>query len=130
MPCLGQFDRGVRKIAAALVLGDEFRGLSDKAIKLADGIAWTRGFDVGPDFVRLSRFVAQILDNQIVLRDEVAVERTVGARGLGDRLDPDSSDAVAMKEILGAVRQYVPADVSAAKLSPRARFRIFLRHGS
>ena len=32
MPCLGQFDRGVRQIAAAFILGDEFRDPTDIAI--------------------------------------------------------------------------------------------------
>ena len=62
MPCLGQFDRGVRKIAAALVLGDEFRDPTDIAIKLADRIARACGFDVSPNLVGLPPFAAQILD--------------------------------------------------------------------
>ena len=103
VPRVGQFDRGVRKIAAALVFGDEFRDPADIAIELANGIAWACSLDVGPNFFGLPPLAAQILANEIVLRPEVAVERhLVGARGLGDRLDPDSPDAVAMKKILGA----------------------------
>src|SRR5208282_4248037 len=103
MPRLGQFDRGVRKIAAALVLGDEFGRPSDIAIKLSDGIAWACGFDVGPNLVGLPPFAAQILANEIVLRPEVTVERhLVGAGGFSNRLDPHSPDAVTMKEILRA----------------------------
>jgi hypothetical protein len=35
MRCLGQFDRSVRKIAATLVFGDEFRDPTDVGIELA-----------------------------------------------------------------------------------------------
>ena len=62
MPCLSQFDRGVRKIAAALILGDKFRNPTDIAIKLADRIARVCGFDVSPNLVRLPPFAAQILE--------------------------------------------------------------------
>ncbi len=75
MPFLGQFDRGVRKIAAAFVLGDEFRHPTDITIKLADRIARACGLDVGPNLLGLPPLTAQILDNEIVLRPEVAVER-------------------------------------------------------
>ena len=61
MPRLGQFDRGIRKIAAALVLGDEFRDPIDIAIKLADRIARACGLDVGPNLLGLPPLAAQIL---------------------------------------------------------------------
>ena len=53
MTRFGQFDRGVREVAAALVLGDEFRRLLDEAVELANRIARARGFDLGPNLVGL-----------------------------------------------------------------------------
>ena len=103
MARLGELDRGVRQITAALVTGDEIRRLSDIAVKLADRIAGTRGFDLRPYLVGLSTLVVEILEDQIVFRAEMAVERhLVGAGRLRDRFDPDAADAMAVKEILRA----------------------------
>ena len=46
MALFSQFDGGVRKVAAALVPFDKFRGLLDKAVKLADWISRAGGFDL------------------------------------------------------------------------------------
>ena len=50
---LSQFDGGVGKIAAALVLGDEDGGLIHEPIKLANRVARAFSLNFGPDLVRL-----------------------------------------------------------------------------
>ena len=102
MALLGQFDGGVGEVAPAVVLGDETcAARSRKPYKLADGIAGALALDVGPDFLGFLALVIEIFEDQIVLGIEVAVERhLVGAGGLGDGLDADAANAVAMKQIL------------------------------
>jgi hypothetical protein len=51
MTLLGQFDRRIGEIAAALVLGDEPSGLVHEAVKLTNRVPRTLGFNFGPDFV-------------------------------------------------------------------------------
>src|ERR1700756_3722447 len=51
MAFFGQFERGVRKVAAALVLRDKFRNLLDKTVKLANWIPGAGGFDLRPYLV-------------------------------------------------------------------------------
>src|SRR5260370_16953601 len=58
--------------------------------------------EIPPHFVDLDGDAAQIGDDEIVLRIEVAVERhLVGAGSLGDCFDPHPADAVPMKKIPG-----------------------------
>ncbi len=106
---LCQFDRGVRKIAATLVLGDEFRRLLDKTVKLADRLARVGSFDLRPNLVGLLSLVVQILENQFVLRAEVAIERhLIGARRFSYGFDPNSADAMAVEQVLRARNQSLP----------------------
>src|SRR5271156_6186815 len=101
MTLFRQFDGGVGEIAAALVLGDAYRGLVHETVKLTHRVSWIFCFDFGPDFVRLSPLIIQIFDDQLVLRIEVAIERHfAGACGLRYRFDPHPSDAPAVKEVL------------------------------
>jgi hypothetical protein len=51
MPLLGQLDRGVCEIAAALVLGDELADLPDQSVELADRVAGVRRFNFRPGFL-------------------------------------------------------------------------------
>src|SRR6267378_7982609 len=61
--------------------------------------------EIPPHFVDLGGDAAQIGDDEIVLRIEVAVERhLVGAGSLRDCFDPHAADAVPMKQILAAKR--------------------------
>src|SRR5580693_4785792 len=104
MALFRQLDRGVRKIAAALVTCDKFRRLLDEAIELANGIARARGFDLGPNLVGLFPLIIQIFENQFVLRAEVTIERhLVGASSFGDGLDADPADAAAVEKVLRTV---------------------------
>src|SRR3984957_15529490 len=119
-----QFDRGVGKIAAALVPGDIGCGLVHEAVKLARRISGILRLDFGPDFVRLSPFVIQIFDNELVLRIEVAVERHLaGARGLGDRFHAYPSDALAVEEVLRAVEDAVARLPGPGNMDLRIRTR-------
>ena len=100
MPLLRQFDGGVGEIAAALVLGDEYCGLVHETVKLSGWVPGICGLDFGPDFVRLSPFVIQILDNKLVLRIEMAIKRHLaGAGRLGDGFDANASDATSVKKV-------------------------------
>ena len=101
MTLLGQFDRSVGKIAAALVLGDKFRRLLDETVKLAGRIVRAFGFYLGPNLVGFLSFVVQVFENQVVLRAEVTIEgHFVGACGLGDGVDADPANAMTMEQIL------------------------------
>ena len=132
MARFGEFDRRVGEIAAALVVGDEFRRLSDEAVKLADRIARALRFHLGPDLVGLAALVVEIFEDEVVLRAEVAIERhLVGVRRFGDRLDPDAADAVAMKEVERAGDDALARRCSALVLGLAAPAASkFLRHGS
>ena len=131
MTLLRQFDRGIGEIAAALVLGDEDSGLVHEAVKLTSRVSGICGLDFGPDFVRLSPFVVQIFDNELVLRIEVAVKRHLaGARGLGDRFDAHASDALAVEEVLRAVEDAVARLPGPGNLDLRIRTRFFFVHGA
>src|SRR5258708_8621978 len=58
--------------------------------------------EIPPHFVDLDGDAAQIGDDEIVLRIEVAVERhLIGAGSLRDCFDPHAADAVPMKQIPG-----------------------------
>src|SRR5258707_5216736 len=60
------------------------------------------GLETPPHFVELDGDAAQIGDDEIVLRIEVAVERhLIGAGSLRDCFDPHAADAVPMKQIPG-----------------------------
>ena len=127
---LGQFDRGVGEVAAALVFGDEFRRLLHKAIKLANRIVRDSqpsiSAQISSDFLPL---VVQILEDEIVLRTEVTIKRHLaGARRLGDRFDADPADAVAMEEILRAGDDALarPLHASLRDEGLQLRIRIFL----
>ena len=104
MTLLRQFDRGVRQVATALVLGDELSRLLDEAMELSDRIVGAGGLDLRPNLVRLLSLVIEIFENEIVLRAEVAIERhLVGARRLGDGFDADAANAMTVEEVLSAV---------------------------
>src|SRR3984957_6741956 len=108
MTLLRQFDRGVGEIAAAFVPGDKNCGPVHETVELTTWVPRVLGLDFGPDFVRLSPFVIQILDYKLVLRIEVAVKRHLaGARGLSDRFDAHASNAPAVEEVLRAIEDSV-----------------------
>src|ERR1700761_2887031 len=108
MTLLRQFDGRVGEIAAAFIAGDEDCGLVHEAVKLTRGGSRICGLDFGPNFVRLSPFVVQIFDNQLVLGIEMAIKRHLaGARSFSDRFDPHASDALSMKKVLRAVENAV-----------------------
>src|ERR1700722_1147951 len=131
MALLGQFDRGVGKIAAAFVPSDEYCGLVHEAVKLTTGVPRILGFDFGPDFVRLSPFVVQILDNKLVLGIEMAVKRHLAsARGLGDGFDSHPSNALAVEKVLCAVEDAVAGLPDPGNLYVRVRIRFFFVHGA
>ena len=126
MTHLGEFDGGVGEIAPALVLSDKDCSLVHEAVKLASRVSWVRCFDFGPDFVRLSPFVVQILDYQLVLQIEVAVKRHfAGARGLSDCFDAHPSNAPSMEQILRAIEDAVaglPGPGNCVLQDPRSIF--------
>src|ERR1700677_1228690 len=131
MALLCQFDRGVGEITAPPVLSDEDGGLVHEAVKLTSGISRILRLNFGPDFVRLSPFVIQILDNKFVLRVEVAVKRHLaGARGLGDRFDAHAPDALSVEEILRTVEDAVAGLSDPGNLYLRIRTRFFFVHGA
>src|SRR5258707_4793434 len=60
------------------------------------------GLETPPHFVELDGDAAQIGDDEIVLRIEVAVERhLIGAGSLRDCFHPNAADALPMKQIPG-----------------------------
>jgi len=63
MARFGEFHRRIGEIAAALVVGDEFRHLSDEAVKLATGSPALR-FHLRPDLCRLAALVVEIFDDE------------------------------------------------------------------
>jgi len=69
---------------------------------LRQGIGRVYRFDFGPPSFGFERHVAQTLNDQVVFRPEVTVERhLVGAGRLGDRIDANASDSVFMEQVPG-----------------------------
>src|SRR5271166_3965485 len=133
MAFFGQFDRSVRKVAATLVLRDKFRSLLDKAVKLADWISRVAGLDLRPYLVGLPSLIIQILENKIVLRTEVAIERhLIGACRLGDGVDANTANAAPVEQILRAHEDPLTRSPHAEvrREGEPLLLRIFLRHGS
>ena len=97
-----QFDRRIREVAAPLVIEYKFGAASDPGVQLRQGIARVYRFDFGPPSFGFERHVAQTLNDQVVLRAEVTVERhLVGAGRLGDRIDANASDSVFVEQVPG-----------------------------
>src|SRR5271154_7516072 len=97
-----QFDRRIREVAAPLVVEYKFGAASDPGVQLRQGIARVFRFDSGPPSSAFERHVAQTLNDQVVLRAEVTVERhLVGAGRLSDRIDADASDTVLVEQVPG-----------------------------
>ena len=75
----------------------------DEAVELGRRIVRIAIFYLGPDLLGLPALVVQVLEDQFVLRVEVAIERhLVGAGGFRDRLHADPADAVTVKKVLRA----------------------------
>src|SRR5271168_3889331 len=97
-----QFDRRIREVAAPLVIEYKLGAASDPRVQLRQGIASVYRFDFGPPSFDFERHVAQTLNDQVVFRAEVTVERhLVGAGRLSDRVDADASDSVFMEQTPG-----------------------------
>ena len=73
-----------------------------QACSCAKGSPGCSDFDFGPPSFGFERHVAQTLNDQVVLRAEVTVERhLVGAGRLGDRIDANASDSVFVEQVPG-----------------------------
>ncbi len=101
MARLRQLDRRIAEIAAAIVRADQHRRPGDPVEQLSRRIAGIGSFDVAPDLVDRRSGAIEALDDQVVFRTEMTIERhLIGAGRLGDGVDADAADAVAMKHVL------------------------------
>ncbi|MNY23152.1 hypothetical protein D3C86_1568030 [compost metagenome] len=102
---LGQLDGSVRQRAAARAVEPCCHGVEPGAQPGAGIVRMSFG-ELRPEAIGLLRERAQVLRHQRVLRLEVAIQRhLVGARGLGDALDPHRADAVPGEERAGRCQE-------------------------
>jgi hypothetical protein len=95
MISLRQFEGGIREITTTPVRTNVLCRQSDPRMKLRQRIVRASSFQLGPLCLGTPCRVPQALDNQVILRAKMTIERhLVGSGGFSDRIDADPSDAV------------------------------------
>ena len=130
MVAVRQLDGGIDEGAAALGLGGLVGAKkAQPGEQLAHGIVEMRRRDAAMGGVHLGGKPAQAFGDQLVLRGEMAVERhLVGAGGLGDGVDADAADAMAIEQVARHRDDPLPRRGSAGGRVGRYRFECGQRH--
>ncbi|CAH2400240.1 hypothetical protein MES4922_230221 [Mesorhizobium ventifaucium] len=106
---LAQLDGGVGHVATAAVHHQAIGCHPDPGVQLRKLVARMLGLELLPHRVGAACGRPQALDDQIVLRLEMTVERhLVGTGGLSDRVDTDALDAMLVEHIPCRLQDAIP----------------------
>ncbi|CAH2401696.1 conserved hypothetical protein [Mesorhizobium escarrei] len=106
---LAQLDGGVGHVATAAVHHQAIGCHPDPGVQLRKLVARMLGLELLPHRIGAACGRPQALDDQIVLRLEMTVERhLVGTGGLSDRVDTDALDAMLVEHIPCRLQDAIP----------------------